>query len=101
MLGPNGEYSTLSKRMRAIRVDLFGENGAFLLASLLGIPEGKLTRMEANGPISAHLVLAFIAITGANPRWLQSGVGEMYSRLVAGGRVGWPWAEGRRPASFE
>jgi hypothetical protein len=88
MIANNGDQSTLSGRMRAVRVDLFGEDGAFTLASLLGVSEGSLTRMETEGPIPGHLMLAFIEVTEANPRWLLSGSGERYLRFTAGGRAG-------------
>ena len=83
-----GEYSTISERMRAVRVDLFGEDGGWLLAILLGISERKLTRLETHGPIPGHTILAFIEATKANPDWLLSGEGERYSQLVVRGQVG-------------
>ncbi len=95
MLEINRDNSSLRERMRAIRVDLFGENGAFILAGLLGIPEGKLTCMETEGPIPGYLVLAFIEVTEANPRWLLSGTGERYAPFVARGRAGRPGTDGR------
>jgi hypothetical protein len=100
MLETNDEYPTLPERMRVIRLDLFGDDGAFLLASLLRIPEAKWRRMEASGRIPAHVILAFIEITGANPRWLLSGAGEKYSRSVSGDRAGGPGFQNRRPISF-
>jgi hypothetical protein len=77
----NGQYATLSDRIRAIRIDRFGDDGASVLASLMGITEGKLTRMEINGPIPGHLILAFIVVTDASPGWLLTGAGEWYSQV--------------------
>jgi hypothetical protein len=83
----NGEYATLSDRIRAIRVDRFGDDGAQVLASLMRIPESKLTSMETHGPIPGHLILAFIEVTDANPGWLLSGAGEWYSPVLGDSRA--------------
>jgi hypothetical protein len=80
MFEDQGECSTLPERIRAIRIDLFGECGGPVLARLLQIPDRKLERLETGGPIAAEVILALIEVTGANPRWLQSGDGERYSR---------------------
>jgi hypothetical protein len=77
-----GQYATLSERIRAVRIDRFGDDGASLLASLMGITEGKLTRMEMHGPIPGHLILAFIEVTDASPVWLLTGAGEWYSQVL-------------------
>ena len=78
----NREYATLSDRIRAIRIDRFGDDGAPLLANLMGISECKLTSMETHGPIPGHLVLAFIEVTDASPGWLLTGAGEWYSQVL-------------------
>jgi hypothetical protein len=88
MIESNSEFSTLSERVRAVRLDLFGDEGGALLASLLGIPERRVARMEMHGPIPGHIILAFIEVTGANPSWLLSGNGDRYTRLAAERRGG-------------
>jgi hypothetical protein len=81
-----GEVSMLSTRVRAVRMQLFGECGGPMLAELLGIPQRRLARIEAGEPIPAEILLRFIAVTGANPRWLLSGEGETYG-MPAPGRI--------------
>jgi hypothetical protein len=83
MIESNGECSTLSQRVRAIRRDLFGDDGGALLANLLRIPTRRVAQMEIRGPIPGHIILAFIEVTGANPSWLLSGEGERYTRVAA------------------
>jgi hypothetical protein len=95
MLEINGDHSSLSERMRTVRVELYGENGEFALARLLGMPEARLRRMESNGRIPAHVILAFIEITKANPHWLLSGDGEKYAPSVVGRRARGSGTEGR------
>ena len=95
MIESNSEFSTLSERVRAVRLDLFGDDGGALLASLLGIPERRVAHMEIDGPIPGHIILAFIEVTGANPSWLLSGEGDRYMRL-APARRGGHGPEGRR-----
>ena len=75
MLESRGACSTLSERIRAVRLDLFGECGGPMLATLLGVTQRKLMRMEAGGPMPDWLILKLIEVTGANPDWLLSGEG--------------------------
>ncbi len=96
MFENQGECSTLPERIRAIRIDLFGESGGPLLARLLRIPDRTLERFETGGPIPAEIILMLIEVTGANPRWLQSGEGERYRRREDLRLRGWYWD--RRPA---
>jgi hypothetical protein len=90
MFESQGEYATLSERVRAVRLQLFGECGGPMLAQRLGIPHRRLARIEAGGPIPAELILRLIDVTGANPRWLLSGEGERYgcpATTRPGGRI--------------
>jgi len=82
MIESNGDCSSLSERVRAIRRDLFGDDGDAMLAKLLRIPKRRMAQMELCGPIPGHVILAFIEVTGANPSWLLSGQGERYMRLA-------------------
>jgi hypothetical protein len=86
-----GDYSNLAARVRAVRMDLFGEHGGPVLARLLRIPSRRLARIEAGDPIPALFVLQLIEVTGANPHWLLYGEGERYRR-PASSRLG-----GRHP----
>jgi hypothetical protein len=90
MFESQSEYSTLSQRVKAVRMQRFGACGGPMLAELLGIPHQRLERIEAGGAIPAELILRFIDITGVSPRWLLSGEGERYGSLepcVLGGRI--------------
>ena len=80
MCGTPSERSSLPERLRAIRIDLFGEFGRPALAKLLRIPDRKLERFESGSPIPAEIILILMEVTGADPRWLQSGEGERYQR---------------------
>ena len=70
----------LSDRIRAIRIDLFGEFGRPALAELLRIPDRRLERFETGSPIPAEVILVLMEVTGVNPHWLESGEGERYHR---------------------
>jgi hypothetical protein len=83
-----GGNATLAERIRAIRMELFGESGGPMLASLLRIPYRRVVLMEGGGPITAPVILRFIEVTGVNPHWLLSGEGERYGCLAASGPLG-------------
>jgi hypothetical protein len=88
----DADSSALARRLRNLRIDLFGEDGASILARRLRIPQRTLDRMEAGRPISGALILQLIEVTGVNPHWLLHGEGERFSRpaisLRAGRRLG-------------
>jgi hypothetical protein len=68
----------LSHRVREIRKDLFGDSGGDALADLLRLPGRTWSNYEAGCTMPAHVVLRFIDITNAHPRWLLTGRGEKY-----------------------
>jgi hypothetical protein len=80
MVATQWDGSSLPERLRAIRIDLFGEFGRPALAELLRISDRRLERFETGSPIPAEIILILMEVTGANPRWLQSGAGERYRR---------------------
>jgi hypothetical protein len=84
MFEDQGEPSALSHRIHTVRLQLYGECGGPILAQLLGIPQRRLTRIEAGGPIPAEILLKLIDVTGVNPGWLLSGEGERYGRPACG-----------------
>jgi hypothetical protein len=75
-----GESSTLSERIGAVRMDLFGECGGPVLARRVGIPQRLLARMEAGSPFPGLLVLKLIEVTGVNSQWLLSAEGERFGQ---------------------
>ncbi len=67
-----------AERVREIRVERFGEGGAPLLAETLGLPERTWQNYESGVLIPALVILWFIELTGASPRWLRTGAGDRY-----------------------
>ena len=66
----------LARRIREIRVERFGEGGGTLLAEILGLPERTWHNYESGVTIPALVILRFIEVTGADPRWLLTGRGK-------------------------
>lgn len=79
-----GDSPDLAERVRTVRLQLYGECGGPMMAEQLGIPQRRLARIEAGGPISAELILKLINVTGVNLRWLLSGEGETYVSAAPG-----------------
>jgi hypothetical protein len=73
----------LARRVREMRVERFGEGGGPRLAEILGLPERTWLNYESGVTIPALVILRFIDVTGADPRWLLTGRGEDRS-MVAG-----------------
>jgi len=72
--------SDLSRRLREIRIALYGENGGPVLAKALGVPYRTLHNYEMGCTIPAHAILRFIELTGAHPHWLLTGEGERFAQ---------------------
>jgi hypothetical protein len=72
--------ASLSRRLREIRQDLFGEHGGPELARRLNLPARTWYNYETGVTVPAEVLLAFIDQTGANPVWLLSGEGSKYRR---------------------
>jgi transcriptional regulator with XRE-family HTH domain len=91
----------LAERLRAIREDLYGEQGGQFLADDLGIPLRTWLNYECGVAMPAHDVLQLIVLVGINPNWLLTGQGEKYDRSrrydQAGNGVSelGPWRQGR------
>jgi hypothetical protein len=68
----------LAGRIRDIRHELYGENGATMLAHALHLPTRTWLNYEAGCVIPAHVILRFIEVTDANPNWLLTGTGDRY-----------------------
>src|SRR6476620_10163265 len=73
--------ASLSRRLREIRQELFGEHGGPELARRLGLPARTWYNYETGVTVPAEVLLGFIDQTGANPAWLLSGDGPRYHRL--------------------
>lgn len=77
---PDWDYvkASLSERVRQVRVDLFGENGGPMLSDALRVPFRAWQDYESGETIPAQVMLRFLALTDANPRWLLTGDGPRY-----------------------
>ncbi len=72
--------ASISKRLREVRQELFGEHGGPELARRLDLPARTWYNYETGVTVPAEVLLSFIDQTGANPVWLLSGEGERYRR---------------------
>ena len=68
----------LSRRIRELRQELYGEHGGPFLANSLHIPFRTWHDYEAGGMIPAQTILRLIEITNVNPHWLLTGDGEKF-----------------------
>lgn len=68
----------LSRRAREIRLELYGEGGAAVLAEAIGVPVATWLNFEAGVAVPAEVVLRFLDATAASPRWLLDGRGDRY-----------------------
>ena len=74
--------ASISRRLRDVRQELFGEHGGPELARRLNLPARTWYNYETGVTVPAEVLLSFIDQTGANPVWLLSGEGERYRREV-------------------
>ena len=72
------ERLPFARRVREIRVDLYGEQGVPHLAAAMHLPAPTWLNYEAGCTIPALVILRFIELTSANPQWLLTGRGEKY-----------------------
>ena len=72
------ERMPFASRVREIRLDLYGEEGVPLIAKELKLPTRTWLNYEAGCTIPALVILHFIDLTSANPKWLLTGRGEKY-----------------------
>lgn len=72
--------ASLSRRLRDVRQELFGEHGGPELARRLNLPARTWYNYETGVTVPAEVLLAFIDQTGANPGWLFGGEGSKYQR---------------------
>jgi hypothetical protein len=70
--------ASLSRRLRIIRQEIFGEHGGPELARRLNLPARTWYNYETGVTVPAEVLLGFIEQTGANPMWLLNGEGSRY-----------------------
>jgi len=74
--------ASLSRRLREIRQELFGDHGGPELARRLSLPARTWYNYETGVTVPAEVLLAFIEQTAANPMYLVSGEGPRYSQVA-------------------
>jgi len=72
--------ASLSRRLREIRQEIFGDHGGPELARRLNLPARTWYNYETGVTVPAEVLLGFIDQTGANPLWLLTGEGVRYRR---------------------
>jgi hypothetical protein len=72
--------ASISRRLREVRQELFGEHGGPELARRLNLPARTWYNYETGVTVPAEVLLSFIDQTGANPVWLLSGEGDRFRR---------------------
>ncbi len=78
-----GNRDQLPRRIRQVRLEMFGENGLATLCRALDIPGRTWENFENGVAIPAWTILQFIDITGVEPHWLLTGNGEQYGARSA------------------
>jgi hypothetical protein len=68
----------LARRVRVIRVELYGDDGVPELARVLGLPARTWFNYEQGITIPGETILAFMVATGADPGWLLHGEGPQF-----------------------
>jgi hypothetical protein len=74
--------ASISRRLREVRQELFGEHGGPELARRLNLPARTWYNYETGVTVPAEVLLSFIDQTGANPVWLLTGEGDHYRREI-------------------
>ncbi len=75
----NTSHVELSRRVRQMRLELYGELGGPALAEALGLSAETWANYESGVIIPAPVILGFIELTRADPHWLLTGQGERYT----------------------
>jgi phage repressor protein C with HTH and peptisase S24 domain len=72
--------ASLSRRLKEVRQEIFGDHGGPELARRLGLPARTWYNYETGVTVPAEVLLGFIEQTAANPIWLLTGEGARYRR---------------------
>jgi hypothetical protein len=73
----------LASRLRDVRKDMYGENGAQILADALDVRVETWLNYESGVTMPAHVVLKLIDIARVNPHWLLTGQGEPHDHGIS------------------
>src|SRR5262245_41542631 len=74
------DKAALSRRLREIRQEIFGEHGGPELARRLNVSARNWYNYETGVTVPAEILLRFIELTGAHPMYLITGEGPHYLR---------------------
>ena len=66
---------SLSRRLKEVRQEIFGEHGGPELARRLSLPARTWYNYETGVTVPAEVLLGFIDQTNASPAWLLNGEG--------------------------
>jgi DNA-binding transcriptional regulator YiaG len=83
----------LAARLKEVRAELYGEDGAAALARALGVPSRTWYNYERGVTVPAGVLLRLIELTGVEPTWLLHGRGAKYRGRPAEGMNGPPAAD--------
>jgi hypothetical protein len=68
----------LAQRLRLVREELFGADGAPILADALQLSSRTLLNYETGSVIPPRVLLRFLEVTDVDPHWLLTGAGPRY-----------------------
>jgi transcriptional regulator with XRE-family HTH domain len=68
--------ASLTDRIRAVRIEIYGEDGIEDLAEILRIPPQTWRNYERGVTMPAVVMLKFLAVTGTDPHWMLTGDGD-------------------------
>jgi hypothetical protein len=68
----------IARRLREVRVEIYGESGAPALSEVVGVPCQTWKNYEAGVAMPALIALRFLEATGLSAEWLLSGDGPRY-----------------------
>jgi hypothetical protein len=71
----------LARRLREVRLQMYGEHGGPRLAEALELPARTWAHYESGVTFPGLVLLRFIEVTGVEPHWLLTGEGP---RALAG-----------------
>jgi hypothetical protein len=73
-------------RLRAVRIETYGEHGGPVLAENLGISALTWMRYESGEPIPGSIFLCFVEFANVEPLWLLTGEGPKYQARLPSSR---------------
>jgi hypothetical protein len=79
----------VARRLRTVRLEIYGEHGLPLLAEALDIPARNWARYESGESMPGVVLLRFIDIARVEPQWLLSGQGQRYRVSPKAGHCPW------------